>query len=194
LGVPDITMRRLQVKLTQDAIKNGRSVEADLPVSQQPPAGISVGYREVFEEDRAGVLPQIVPHSELAALSAALMPHGITITAQKGDIHLRSAATLTGFHIHAIDGDIGHLADFILDDSSWHIRYLLVDTHNWLPSRKILLPPSAVTGIDWRARVIEINATRQQVKNSPPYDSEMTIDRVYEERFYAHYGWLGYWM
>jgi hypothetical protein len=40
-----------------------------------------------------------------------------------------------GYHIQATDGEIGHVEDFFADDQYWTLRYLLVDTRNWLPGR-----------------------------------------------------------
>jgi uncharacterized protein YrrD len=193
LGEPDIATGRFHVRLTQAGIKNSRAVDADLPVSQQP-YDIPPEYREIFDRASHGAFDLSFTVSELPAVLPTQLEGGVTITQRKGDLHLRSADTLTGFHIHARDGEIGHVADFILDDGSWDIRYLVVDTRNWLPARKIVLPPSAVTDIDWRQRVISVDATQQQVKDSPPFDSEITIDRLYEELFHQHYGWIGYWM
>jgi uncharacterized protein YrrD len=194
LAEPDITKRRLHVKLSREAVRNSRSVEADLPVSQQPYAEFPAEYRELFETDRTALVPPMTMYPDYMPLSPALLDHGVTITEQKGDKHLRSADTLTGFHIHATDGDIGHLSDFILEDESWQIRYLVVDTRNWLPARKVLLAPSAVLSTDWQARVIEVDATRQQIKESPPYDTEVAIDRLYDAMFHQHFGWTGYWL
>jgi hypothetical protein len=84
------------------------------------------------------------------------------------DPHLRSAGAVTGYHIHAVDGDIGHLHDFLIDDESWEIRNLIVDTKNWFPGPHVLLPPRSVVGIDWLMRLIELNVTCEHVKNSPP--------------------------
>lgn len=193
LGEPDIATSLFHVRLTKAGVERSRGVEADLPVSQQP-YDVPPGYREIFDQANIGLFELSFFPSELPAVLPAQLEGGVTITQRKGDLHLRSANTLTGFRIHASDGEIGHVADFILDDGSWDIRYLVVDTRNWLPARKILLPPSVVTDIDWRNRVISVEATQQQVKDSPPYDSQITIDRLYEEMFRQHYGWVGYWM
>ena len=47
------------------------------------------------------------------------------------DPHLRSIAAVTGYHIHASDGEIGHVEDFLVEDADWSIHYLVVDTKNW---------------------------------------------------------------
>lgn len=48
------------------------------------------------------------------------------------DLHLKSTKTIMGYHIHASDGDFGHVSDFIFDDDKWQIMYLVIDTHRWV--------------------------------------------------------------
>ncbi len=54
--------------------------------------------------------------------------------AAPGDTTLRSAADVTGYHMAATDGRIGHIEDFLFDDACWCIKYLLVATKNCLPA------------------------------------------------------------
>jgi sporulation protein YlmC with PRC-barrel domain len=166
LGTPVIATRLFPVNLAKRDIEHSHDASADLPVSQQPTQGIPPQSSQV----------------------------GAALVGQKGDGHLRSANTLIGYHIQARDGEIGHLADFVVDDGAWRIRYLQVDTRNWLPARKVLLTPGAVVGIEWMNHVIDIDATRRQIEDSPPLHTALTIDRAYEEIFHAYYGWTGYWM
>jgi hypothetical protein len=60
---------------------------------------------------------------------------------------LRKTKDFSGARLHARDGEIGHLKDFFFDDQSWTIRYLVADTGNWLPNRKVLLSPFAVMAL-----------------------------------------------
>jgi hypothetical protein len=50
--------------------------------------------------------------------------------------HLRSTQEVTGYDIHATDGDIGEVEDFIIDDVSWKIHFLIVETGNWFSGKK----------------------------------------------------------
>ena len=85
--------------------------------------------------------------------------------------HVRSTDDLTGFHIEATDGEIGHMDDFLIDENSWRIRYLVVDTSNWIGGKWVALSPSVLTDIDWANGKVEVAITRDAVKNSPPIDS-----------------------
>ena len=104
------------------------------------------------------------------------------------DPHLRSIAAVTGYHIHASDGEIGHLEDFLLEDADWSIRYLVVDTRNWWPGERVLISPRSVQEIDWAERLIHLDIDRQKVKGGPSYDPSITIDGAYEEKFLTYYG------
>jgi hypothetical protein len=104
------------------------------------------------------------------------------------DPHLRSIVAVTGSHIHATDGEIGHVEDLLVDDTAWRIRYVTVDTRNWWPGEKVLISPSSVRAINWTDRLISLNVNRHKVKDSPPYDPSITVDGAYDETFLTYYG------
>ena len=107
----------------------------------------------------------------------------------EGDAHLRSTTAINGYHVLATDGKIGHLENIFIDDASWDIRYLTVDTRNWWPGQHVLLSPQSVRQISWSDRQIALNITRDQVKTSPPWDPVKMIDSAYEHGLRHHYGW-----
>jgi hypothetical protein len=104
------------------------------------------------------------------------------------DQHLRSVEAVTGYHIHASDGEIGHVEDFLVEDADWSIHYLVIDTKNWWPGKKVLISPRSVQEIDWTERLVSLDVERQRVKDSPAYDPSTTVDRAYERHFHDYYG------
>ena len=72
-----------------------------------------------------------------------------------------------GFHVHATDGDIGHIDDFLFEEGSWQIRYVVVDTSTWLGGQWVAVSPSSVTRIDWSNRQVYVSLTRAQIRDSP---------------------------
>jgi hypothetical protein len=112
---------------------------------------------------------------------------------ESGDSHLRSVQEVAGYHIQATDGEIGHVEDFILDDETWMLRYVVVDTRNWLPGRKVIVPPSWVESVDWANRKVSVDFTREEVRTSPEYDPAAPVNREYEVRLYDFYGRPKYW-
>jgi hypothetical protein len=104
------------------------------------------------------------------------------------DPHLRSIAAVTGYHIHASDGAIGHVEDFLLGDVDWSIRYLVVDTKNWWPGKRVLISPRSASDIDWQHQLVNLKVDRQKVKDSPVYDASTPVDRAFEDGFRRYYG------
>ncbi len=109
------------------------------------------------------------------------------------DPHLRSTHDVSGYHIQATDGDMGHVEDFIIDDATWAIRYLIIDTQNWWPGKKVLVSPQWIEHISWSESTVFINLSRETIKQSPEYTEESLLDREYEIRLHRHYDRQGYW-
>ena len=80
---------------------------------------------------------------------------------------LHRLSRLEGFHIHAADGEIGHVDDVLVDEQTWAIQYLIVDTSNWIGGRWVVISPSALRGVDWGKGRIDVSLTREQIKNGP---------------------------
>ena len=100
--------------------------------------------------------------------------------------------SVKGYHVHATDGDLGHVEHFLADDANWDIRYLVIATRNWWPGKHVQLAPYAVKDIDWAERHINVNVTRDQVKSSPEWGPLAMMDQVEEQRYHSHFGWPGY--
>ena len=107
--------------------------------------------------------------------------------------HLRSSRELLGYHLHATDGGIGHIEDFILDDKDWVLRHAVVHTRDWLPGKRVLMPLPWITGIDWKESTVMIDHSRENIKNSPEFDPSAPVNRHYEEVLYNYYGQPTYW-
>lgn len=107
---------------------------------------------------------------------------------KEGDPHLRSTEAVTGYHIQATDGEIGHVEDFLLRDTDWSIHYLAVDTKNWWPGKKVLISPRSVKRIDWTERLVDLSVDRQKVKDSPPYDASTFLGEAFQNKHSDHYG------
>jgi hypothetical protein len=104
-----------------------------------------------------------------------------------GDRHLRSVKEVEGYHIHATDGEVGHVADFLFEDGDWSIHYLVVDTQDWWPGKKVLISPRSIRSVDWSSRTVHLDVDRRKVKDSPAYDGSEAVDRAYEYAFHGYY-------
>jgi hypothetical protein len=83
---------------------------------------------------------------------------------------LHKTSKVSGFHIHATDGAIGHVDDFLFDER-WAIAYLVVDTSNWLGGRSVLISTSMVSRVDAPARRIDVNLTKDAIARGPSIDT-----------------------
>jgi sporulation protein YlmC with PRC-barrel domain len=110
---------------------------------------------------------------------------------READPHLRSVNEVTGYHVHAADGEIGHVEDLMLDDADWSVRYLIVETSNGWFGQHVLISPLAVKRIDWFDRHVELNVSRGLVEASPPWDPLVAFNEDYAKRLHKHYGWPG---
>jgi hypothetical protein len=195
LGLPDANSRSIAVKLTKAKVKDSPNIQQDLPVSRQMEQGVYAyyGWDPYWGGGAFGMDSLAMPFGSgagyvnraIAEQDAALLePH-------EGDPHLRSIGASKGDHIHATDGDIGHISDFLVDDETWKVSYLVIDTRNWWPGKHVLMSPAAVAEIDWVTRQFRLNVTRDKVRSSPEYDPSEVVKDLYEESLRKHYDWPG---
>jgi hypothetical protein len=106
---------------------------------------------------------------------------------------LHSSRKIIGYHIQARDGSIGHVEDFLIETDTWHIPYMVVDTRNWWPGKKVLVSPQWIQALHWDDAYASVDLTRDQIKASPESDASKPIPRDYESRLHDHYGRPVYW-
>ena len=174
LGHPDRALRQFPVKLTMQQVKDSPDVDTDQPVSRQIEAHVYNYYGwnpywggSLLPMSNAMATPFVAPPYELGGRPRDDLARA-DAQPNEGDPHLRSIAAVTGYHIHATDGEIGHVEDFLVDDAGWSIRYIKVDTRNWWPGERVLISPRSVREIDWADKLMHLDVSRQTVKDSPP--------------------------
>ena len=110
------------------------------------------------------------------------------------DPHLRSMNEVTGYHVRGRDGEIGHIQDFIWDDRTWAIRYLVIDTSNWWTGRHVLVAPRWIDNVSWAEKKVTIDLPRELIKLSPEWKPKDAVSRDYEQRLHAYYSRPAYWV
>lgn len=106
---------------------------------------------------------------------------------------LRSIKDLHGCGIRASDGEIGSINQVYFDDEAWGVRYLVVDTGNWLHDRQVLISPYSLKHVDWSSNTVHVNLTRQQVRESPTLDTHQPVSRQHEIEYLRYYNYPTYW-
>lgn len=103
--------------------------------------------------------------------------------------HLRSVRELTGYTILTGDeADVGHLADFIVDDESWAVRFLVLDSSHLPFSKKQLLATDWITAVSWVDRELRLDVTADQLEGAPPFDPDAPVNEEQETILYDYYG------
>ncbi|HSK41445.1 MAG TPA: PRC-barrel domain-containing protein [Arenibaculum sp.] len=202
LGEPEPGRRDLPIGITRQQVKDSPDISTDRPVSRQEEESLHAyyGWAPYWGGPMVagwGGIPAGAPMVPPPG-SAPVPPTGPGADARPqeethGDPHLRSGREIEGYHIAAEDGSIGHVEDYLIDHA-WHVRYLIIDTRNWLPGRKVVVAPDWVRRIDWAAREVEVDLTREQIRNSPEYDPLTQLDRGFEQQLYGYYGRMPYWI
>lgn len=179
------------VQLTKQQIKDSPDITTDEPISSQMETDLydyygwspywSTGFYMGGYGFAGGAFPPNATgfHARERTDGAEGRTHG--------DRHLRSVRQVKGYHIHATDGEVGHVADFLLEDGDWSIHYLVVDTQNWWPGKKVLISPRSIRSVDWSSRTVHLDVDRRTVKDSPAYDGSEAVDRAYEYAFHGYY-------
>ena len=175
IGPVDHEARAITTALTTRQLKDSPGIDADQPVSRQheealhsyydwppywygtPALGLAPYWGGV------GLAPPPADHNPVEREVAEM-------ERQRGDPHLRSAREVIGYYVAATDGDIGHVEDLVIDDATWMLPQLVIDTRNWLPGRKVVIDTSRLRSVDWANRHIVVDMSRRDVESSPETD------------------------
>jgi hypothetical protein len=186
---PDWDRRRLPVALTKAQVQASPDVDAHQPISRQ--------FETAFSEYYG--IPYYWPAPYVGAEALPLTPPARGRVALEiepplaEDRHLRSTEEVRGYSLRATDGAFGHVEDFLVEDLTWRIRYIDVDTRNWWPSKHVLVAPEWIEAVSWQDAAVFVALPSDTIRNAPPYDRARPIDRQYEQSLYAYYGRSGYW-
>jgi uncharacterized protein YrrD len=183
----------MQVKLTTQQVKASPPIDTDKPVSRQHEADYFdyYGY-PYYWTDPAIWIKATYPMGPARVAPAARNSAGLSGEAPL-DSRLRSAEEVTGYRLLTSAESIGHVEDFLLDSVTWAIRYLIVDTRNWLPGKHVVIPPGWIKEIDCEKHTVQVAVSSVSVKDAPEFDSNTEFSRAYEASLYKHYQRDPYW-
>jgi sporulation protein YlmC with PRC-barrel domain len=207
IGTPDRTRGVLPVSLTKEQVENSPDIDTDEPVSRQQEMRYHGYYDYPYYWGGTGIwglgaYPGMMlsgsgygaaEPGHLAERAEHVRMTQEAALHQNDDPHLRSGNAVMKYHIEASDGSIGHVEGLLLDEDTWAIRYLIVDTSNWWLGHEVLIAPEWIRNVSWFDHRVSVNLTRQAVKDAPPYDSATALDRSGEINLYNHYKRDGYW-
>jgi hypothetical protein len=179
----------IDIDLTKKQIEDSPTLNSDKPVSRQ----FEEAYYSYYQwpmywggPKMWGSYPYIVREHDKLKES--------TQGEKAWDLHLRSTNAVSGHNIQAKDGEIGHVEDFLIDDETWAIRYLIIDTRNWWPGKKVLVSPLWIDRVSWNELKVFVSLSRESIKQSPEYSEKSLLTRDYETKLHRHYNREGYWV
>lgn len=186
----DWEQETFQVNLTMEQIKNSPPIDTDKPVSRQHEMDLYGYYPWGGYYWGGGMGGLGMGMSYPLAMDPAVQKEDDTSVEDTSDDdpNLRSTDKVTGYNIKATDGNIGDVEDFIIDDGTWKIDFMLVDTGNWFPGKKVLISPKWIKEVSWENSTVIVNATEEQVKNSPEYQPSQQLSETYEANLQNYYG------
>jgi hypothetical protein len=173
------------VNLTKEQIKNSPDIDTEKPVSRQQEIKLYEHYpwKSYWGDGFYGVGMPV-------SMYQVLLKEEDNKAGKKSDDnpHLRSTAKVIGYSIKATDGEIGDVEDFIIDDSNWKLNFMVVDTGNWFPGKKVIISPKWIKEIKWDTSTVIVNASVEYVKNSPEYDPSRPLSDIYATVLHDYYG------
>jgi hypothetical protein len=201
---PDWEQHVLRVNLTKEQVDNSPDINLTQPVSRQQLVDLHqyYGWPTFWDMDpmMGGAYPidwtrpqPLAVNEEAPAEPGRTKTNETSPTQKQKDPHLRSAHEVKNYHIQAEDGEFGYVEDFFVSDDEWIVRYLLIDSHRWLPGRMFLIAPDWIDSINWSESEVKVTLPRQRIQDSPEYAPHQTVQRDYEAKLYEYYGVPGYW-
>ncbi len=101
---------------------------------------------------------------------------------------------LVGSPVIATDGETGRIRNFLFDDQSWKVRYLVVDVGNWMKRRDVVIPVTALEQPDRANKTFRAHMTKKQIADSPDVDAEKPVSRQQEIAMAEYFGPLACWI
>jgi uncharacterized protein YrrD len=189
---PEWDVSVFPVNLTKEQIENSPDIDTEKTVSRQQEIKLYEYYpwtsywgKGLWTGD-LGTTGMVMPVQEPLEQAVQDKTHE-SGTVTNVDSNLRSTDEVKGYSIHAIDGEIGDVEDFIIDDSTWKLDFLVIDTGNWFPGKKVLIFPNLIKVIKWETSTVIVDATVSSIKNSPVYEHDQPINELYETNLTDYY-------
>jgi uncharacterized protein YrrD len=199
--------RVLTVSVTRQQVQESPDIDTDKPISRQHERSLLGYYGYPYYWGSGGLwgdgsFPSLLLNASERGTAtpahranvARVLEEGEAGSDPDADSHLRSCNAVSGYRIEAADGHMGKIKGFLLEESTWAIRYLIVNTSEWWLDHEVLVAVQWIDTVRWMDNVVTVSLTRQAVKDSPAYDPERTLDRGQEAALFKHHEKGGYWI
>jgi hypothetical protein len=177
----DWAPREIVVALDREQIRRSPGVDTDQPVGR----GRIALFRECYTLPYTWALGGFLWAS---APSVSARPSREAPRRRPGDPHLRSTRLLRGYSVRAMDGEVGHVDGFLVDEGSWALRHVVVHTRHWRPGHRVLVPSEWIAWVSWIELAVHVDLQIEQITSAPDYDPSHPVTRADETRLSAYYG------
>jgi uncharacterized protein YrrD len=201
IGTADRMNRMLPASITMEQVRNSPDIDTAKPVSRQHESEF-LGYYgfplywglfENFGIAYANTGTTRMP--EFVSTPSVVLPVSDPVTVNavddgptrhdNDDPHLRSSNAVRRYHVRATDGEVGHVDGLLVDEQTWAIRHLIVNTSNWWLGHLAMVAPQSIQKMDEVEEMMELDLNRQQVKDAPHYDPDASVPETPEEIHYS---------
>lgn len=154
--------KKIEVKLTKEIVEKSPAIFPDQPLLRKEELALSGYY--------------------------SWSSYWETITLETDDVlRLQSVKEVSGYTIEAIDGEVGSITNFIIDDNDWSVKYMVVDPNKIIPGRKVLLALDWIEQIDEQNKKIIVNVRKDLIESAPEYNPETPVNRTVETELFDYY-------
>jgi hypothetical protein len=163
-GNLDQEKRHMKVALTKKQIEDSPPIESHLPISRQYETDYYNYYSWPAYWYGGGIwgngdFPILVPPTEIAVEAKRQQ-------SLKFDAHLRSTRAINGYKIQTADGTIGHVCGFMVNNKSWAVRELVVETGHWFSGKEILISTDKVERIGYEDSKVFVTLSKAEIQRS----------------------------
>ncbi|TVQ40633.1 MAG: PRC-barrel domain containing protein [Spirochaetaceae bacterium] len=187
----DWEKRTVDVSLTRAQVEESPDIDTHQPISRRKEREFHLYYNVPAYWGGLGLWGhEMVPDGRPLEAEAAEQTG-----CEPEDEHLRSVREVIGYRLHAVDGDIAQVNDFLFEDQTWALRFLQAPLTGRGGGRALVIPPKLVDHVVWSRTQVAVNASREQLLSAPALEKgETTVDRDFETRLFTHYTTHPYWV
>lgn len=190
----------LIVNATIDQIRNSPDIDTEKPISRQKEEELHDyytwsyywGYPLYYNSLGTELYPNI-QYTD-AFIYKENNKGAVENSHDRPENHLRSNREVTGYGVGTKNGEFGYVDDFLIDTKVWVVRYLVLNTGDFLPGRKVIVAAHWVKEISWDNRSVSFDLNIDTLRNGPAYDSSILLTRDFERRVYEYYEKNPYWI
>ena len=205
----DWVSRTLSAAITREQVRHSPSIDTDKPVSRQneeqyigyygyPGYWGSSGlwgadlYPDALNPGLSGL--DSIPRTDRVERDRQLEVYLADERSRhrNDDPHLRSCKVVADYDVLATDGDVGRVKDFLVDDETWLLRHLVIETGHWWAGHQVLVSPRWIRAVNWADRTVKVDLDRASLQAAPAYDAKATFSREQEQSLYRHHGRSGW--